>query len=290
MLLRVCLCVSACALACMCACLCVQVPASGVPESACARTDVPPARGVQRPACACPRVGCTRPQVPAPVSVEAAGAAPTCAVRGSAMGWARRSGAGSRSERSRLWKSGSGRAGPGAASQQSSRARRTAEAASMAPAELPPPPRVSLLRRGPPGAFISGPREPRAAEASHPGPKCAHQEARPALDAPPFEDPRSTLLAGVRMFAASSGNYIATWQPPADSVSVVTGRGRAAARVRWGPAAEHPLALVAEARSVARGSLLGPRAPAAVPPAIRWLIACVHFPSWLAAAGDVLLL
>lgn len=54
---------------------------------------------------------------------------PTCAAGRPAMGGARRSGAGARSERSRLWKSASGRA---ARSQQSSRAGRRMEAASMA--------------------------------------------------------------------------------------------------------------------------------------------------------------
>lgn len=143
------------------------------------------------------------------------------------MGWARRSGAGSRSERSRLWKSGSGRAGRGAASQQSSRVRRTTEAASMAPAEPCPPawaPSPCLPPEAQaPSAFISSPGDTRVSRPSHPGLKCAHQEARPLLAALPFEDPRSTLLVGVRMFAASSGNYIPTWQPPADFVSVVTG-------------------------------------------------------------------
>lgn len=91
------------------------------------------------------------------------------------MGWARRSGAGSRSERSRLWKSGSGRAGRGAASQQSSRVRRTTEAASMAPAE-PCPPALALSPRLPPeaqapGAFISSPGDTRVSKAFSPRPE-----------------------------------------------------------------------------------------------------------------------
>lgn len=126
------------------------------------------------------------------------------------MGWARRSGDGSRSERSRLWKSGSGLAGRGAASQQSSRVPRRMEAARMArPAPCPPacapsaPPPPEPRARD---ALISGPRGSRASpRPSHPGLKCARRAAPVRL---PFEDPRSTLLAGVTMFAAASGNYI----------------------------------------------------------------------------------
>lgn len=77
------------------------------------------------------------------------------------MGLARRSWDGSRSERSRLWKSVSGWAGRGAASQQSSRVGRKMEAARMAGCALPP---ASAPSRLPPGraawdAFMSSPWE-----------------------------------------------------------------------------------------------------------------------------------
>lgn len=193
----------------------------------CARVRVP----AHVRACACTCLVCTRLPLPAPACARewpvprgllpAQRQGPRWAGRGAAGRARRPSGPGC----------GIGARARRAAGQRASRAaapggrRRRPAWPRLSPA---PPPRHRPSRVPPeaqaPDAFIyAAPGRRAVPRPSHPGLKCAHRGAQPGLDAQPFEDPRSTLLAGARMFAAPAGNYSATRQPPAPPISAVAG-------------------------------------------------------------------
>lgn len=157
------------------------------------------------------------------------------------MGAARRSGDGPRSERSRLWKRASGRAGRGAASQQSSRVGRRTEAASMAAWS----PRSRPARPPPPGS---------RGEALIGGARPAPAGASPQAPAPPFEarGPRSRR-----------GENAAPRRPPRSPGPRAISSGPAAACDRVSMAMRCPVG-----RAGARGRGGGakpPRSPSAAP-------------------------